>query len=131
MIWANLAVADVERTAAFYSKLGCKPNGPRHITDDLTSFLFGDNSFVIYFFRPEKLRASMNNRVADPKNGSEVIFSLSAQSRDEVDGWAKMAEAAGASIFRQPGEDEAGYYYCIFADPDGRKFNVLCVDEGM
>src|ERR1043166_1944747 len=107
MIWANLAIADVERTAAFYSKPGFKPNGPRHITDDLTSFLFGDNGFVIHFFRQEKLRAAMNAGVAAPKTGSEVIVSLSAGTRDEVDDWATMPEAAVVGIFRQPGEDEA------------------------
>jgi len=130
MIWANLAVEDLQRTDAFYTKLGFKPNGPKHINGDLVSFLFAENGFVIHFFRKEKLQAAMNDRLADLQRGSEIIFSLSAQSRDEVDKCLKAATEAGGRSFREPAEDESGFYYGVFADPDGHKFNVLCV-EGM
>lgn len=130
MIWANLAVDDLKRTAEFYSKLGFRPNGPKHFTEDLVSFLFGENDFVIHFFRKEKLQQSMSDRLADPGNGSEIMFSMSAKSRQEVDEWTELAVTAGARIFREPGEDENGFYYSVFADPDGHKFNLLSV-EGM
>lgn len=52
-IWANLAIADVNRTAAFYSALGCTPNGKP--TAEIASFLFAANKLVIHFFLREKL----------------------------------------------------------------------------
>lgn len=129
-IWANLTVKDIKRTAEFYTSLGIKPNMPNN-SQELTSFLFGDDDFVIHFFIEEKMQASMNSKVADLKNGSEVMFSLSAESKEEVDDWAKKAKEAGGTIFREACKDKDGYYYCGFADPDGHKFNVLLVEKGM
>jgi len=49
MIWANLAVADLERTQKFYTELGFKPNNP-HSSNELVSFFAGENEFIIHFF---------------------------------------------------------------------------------
>ncbi len=130
-IWANVAVKDVNRTDEFYTTLGIKPNKPPHITAELTSFVFGEDDFVIHFFKEEKLQASMNGKIADLNNGNEVIFSLSAQSEDDVTKWAKKAKEAGGTIIKEAARQEDGYYYCVFADPDGHKFNVLLIEKGM
>ena len=45
MIWANLAVNDLDRTTRFYSELGFKPNR-LHISKELTSFFVGESDFV-------------------------------------------------------------------------------------
>ena len=49
-IWSNLAVSDLERTTKFYNQLGFKPNGKHSVTKELTSFLVGDDNFVMHFF---------------------------------------------------------------------------------
>ena len=78
MIWANLPVSDVQRTEAFYTALGIRPNtGPA--SPELTSFLFGKNDFPIHFFRRDKLEASMNDKAIPSGSGSEVVFSLWAE----------------------------------------------------
>lgn len=128
-IWANLAVKDVARTAEFYRAMGFTPNG--NPTAELASFLFGKDGFIIHFFKQEKLEAAMNRKAADLSNGTEVMFSISAQSEQEVREWVDRATAAGGGIFRQPSKDENGYFYCGFADPDGHQFNVLLVTKGM
>ena len=71
----------------------------------------------------------MNDKIADLKNGSEVIFSLSSESEEEVNDWATKAKEAGGTIFKKAGRHEDGYYYCVFADPDGHKFNVLLMEK--
>ncbi len=48
MIWSNLAVSDLERTTKFYTELGFKPNGANK---ELTSFIVGENDFVMHFFK--------------------------------------------------------------------------------
>ena len=130
-IWANLAVKDVQRTADFYTSLGIKPNKPPHITPDLASFLFGENDFVIHFFKEEKLQPLMNGSSAGLKNNSEVMFSLSAESEEEIIEWTKKVKEAGGTILKEAARQEDGYYYCVFADPDGHKFNVLLMEKGM
>ena len=120
-IWANLGVEDLQRTTKFYSELGFKPNGTN---TELTSFMFGEDDFIIHFFIKERFKWAVNNEVADLKLGSEIIFSLSAESVDEVHQWLLAVKNAGGRIFAEPQSFEKGYFFG-FADPDGHKFNVL------
>lgn len=122
-IWANVAVSDVQRTTAFYTELGFQPNGTP--TKEITSFLVGDDKFVMHFFIKDALRVGLKGELADLTKGNEVIFTLSADSKEEVDEWAKEVEKAGGSLVSQPEEFGDGYYGFVFADPDGHRFNVF------
>lgn len=122
MIWSNLAVSDLERTTKFYTELGFKPNGK---SNELTSFLIGKNDFVIHFFLKDILKTSIKGEITDSQISNEVIFTLSAESKDQVDNWAKEIESAGGKIISEPEEFGKEYYGFVFADPDGHKFNVF------
>lgn len=121
-IWANLGVSNLERTTRFYTQLGFKPNGN---SDELTSFKVGKNDFVIHFFLKDVLRTNVNTEIADLKNGKEIIFTLSAESREETDRWAVEVVKAGGTIVSEPEEFGKGYYGFVFSDPDGHTFNVF------
>lgn len=121
-IWANFSVRDLERTTAFYTQLGFKHNGA---SDQLTSFFFGEEDFIIHFFLKEVLEPAMKGPISDIKLGNEIIFTLSADSREEVDSWEKEIQQAGGTIVSRPEEFGPGYYGFAFADPDGHKFNVF------
>ncbi len=122
MIWANLAVDDLERTQQFYSELGFRINGS---SKELTSVFFGDSSFVINFFVKDVLREAMKGELADTNVGSEVIFTLSAESKDDVDRWAEEVARVGGRVVSRPEEFGKGYYGFVFSDPDGHRFNVF------
>lgn len=122
-IWSNLAVSDVQRTTAFYTELGFQPNGTP--TKEITSFLVGEDKFVIHFFMKDALRVGLKGELADLTKGNEIIFTLSADSKEEVDEWAKEVEKAGGNLVSQPEEFGDGYYGFVFADPDGHRFNVF------
>ncbi|WP_300599850.1 VOC family protein [Niabella sp.] len=126
MIWANLAVNDLDRTTKFYTQLGFKPNGAPN--NELTSFLVGAHSFVIHFFLKEVLRPAIKGEIADAQTANEIIFTLSAKSRDQVDNWAKEVETAGGKIVSPPEIFGNDYYGFVFADPDGHKFNVFYME---
>ncbi|WP_410221482.1 VOC family protein [Pedobacter sp.] len=123
MVWANLAVRNLERTTKFYTELGfklnCSPN------DQLTSFKFGANGFVIHFFLKEVIESNMKMEMADAELGAEVLFSLSAKNKEEVDQWAASVNKAGGRLLSQPESFGEGYYGFMFADPDGHRYNVF------
>ncbi|PWV51746.1 VOC family protein [Chitinophaga sp. S165] len=121
-IWANFSVQDLERTTKFYQQLGFKHNGA---SEQLTSFFFGDDDFIIHFFLRDVLLDGMKGEIIDTKAGNEIIFTLSASSRQEVDSWEKEIREAGGTIVSKPEEFGKGYYGFVFADPDGHKFNVF------
>lgn len=125
-IWANLAVSNLDRTTEFYTAIGCKPNGA---SAELTSFIIGENGFVINFFLEEQLQTAMKGELADLQSGNEIIFTLGAASRSEVDNWALDVTNAGGKIISPPEEFGKGYYGFIFTDPDGHKFNVFFMED--
>lgn len=123
LIWANFVSSDLDKTKAFYTALGFNRNGDYEDADS-ACFVFGDNQFIINFFTQERLSKPVNGGLSRPNDANEVIFSLSADSREEVDKWAELVMQAGGSIFSEPQEYQQGYTFG-FADPDGHKFNFL------
>ncbi|WP_343632751.1 VOC family protein [Fluviicola sp.] len=124
LIWGNYVSADLKKTAAFYTALGFKRNDNQQ-NDEFVSFIFGETShFIINFFTEERLSKPVNGGLSIPVSSNEVIFSLSAESREEVDQWAEKVMQAGGTIFSEPQPYEQGYTFG-FADPDGHKFNFL------
>jgi predicted lactoylglutathione lyase len=121
-IWSNLAVSDLERTTKFYTELGFKPNGS---SPELTSFMVGNDDFVMHFFLKDILKTGIKGEISDAQQANEVIYTLSAERKDEVDNWAKEVESAGGKLVSQPEEFGKGYYGFVFADPDGHRFNVF------
>ena len=126
-IWSNLAVNDLERTTKFYTEIGFKPNGPNS-SKELTSFLIGKDDFVMHFFLKDILQTNIKAEIADSQKVNEIIFTLSAESKDQVDNWEKEVEKAGGKIISRPEEFGKGYYGFIFADPDGHRFNVFYME---
>ena len=125
-IWANFSVKDIGRTREFYEQLGCtfydSGNNPK-----LAGFNFGENEFVILFFE----EGSQIDEYLPPqsKNSGEIMFTLSADTEEEVKKWAQKVKAAGGNIFHDVKRDKTGYYGFAFADPDGHKFNMLLMEE--
>lgn len=122
MIWANLAVNDLDRTTKFYTELGFRSNGR---SEELTSFLIGENDFVIHFFLKDVLQKNINAEISDARRVTEVIFTLSAETKTQVDSWATEVEKAGGNLVTRPEAFGKGYYGFVFADPDGHRFNVF------
>lgn len=121
-IWANLTVADLDRTTKFYTALGFKSNGA---SKELTSFLVGEDNFIIHFFLKDVLKSNIEGEVANLKYGNEIVFTLSADSREEVNNWETEVKNAGGTIITPAAEFGKGYYGFVFTDPDGHKFNVF------
>jgi uncharacterized protein len=79
----------------------------------------------MHFFLKDILKTGMKGEITDSENSNEVIFTLSAESKAQVDDWAKEVKKAGGKIISEPEEFGEGYYGFVFADPDGHKFNVF------
>ncbi|XCF04794.1 VOC family protein [Tamlana crocina] len=128
-VWANLGVENLERTKTFYESLGFRLNGSP--SEDLVSFFFGVDNFVIHFFKREKLESSLEGKTADLSNGNEVMFSLAVETKKAYDQCVTDIKNAGGRILfdsnvdRKEFYDKNGFVVCVFSDPDGHKFNLL------
>ncbi|WP_199748419.1 MULTISPECIES: VOC family protein [unclassified Pedobacter] len=98
-------------------------------SEDLTSFLVGESNFVIHFFLKDVLESNIHGDIVDLKHGNEVVFTLSAGSKAEVNEWAEEIDKAGEKLVSKPDKFGEGYYGFVFCDPDGHKFNFFYMDE--
>lgn len=121
-IWANFGVKDLERTTQFYTYLGFKSNGK---SDELTSFFFGENNFIIHFFKKEILSKNLGLEISDSEKSNEIIFTISAKTKEEVNLWAEKVKNSEGKLISNPEKFGDHYYGFIFADPDGHKFNIF------
>ncbi len=126
-IWANLSVKDVEKTHKFYKDLGFETNGEFPNEYELASFKVGEDNFIVHFFSHKSFKPSLGGEIADLKQGIEIMLTLSADSKKEVDDWAKTVKKAGGTIFSKPDQvqGQEHWYGCGFADPDGHKWNIF------
>jgi uncharacterized protein len=127
-LWLNLPVREPKRAKAFYTQLGFRLNEQYASQDGSFSMIVGDNQVVLMLFPESTFRGFAGNTVADLRQGTEVLFSLGANSREEVDELALKAERAGGTVFSKPGENGGWMYGCGFADPDGHRWNMLYMD---
>jgi uncharacterized protein len=127
-IWLNLPVKDLAKSVHFFTQIGFSPNpGPGNSASS-ASFLVGDKKVVLMLFAQDMFTGFTQNPLADTSKGSEVLFSLGATTREEVENYSKNAASAGGSVFAEPGESNGFMYGCGFCDPDGHRWNALFMD---
>jgi hypothetical protein len=125
-MWINLPVKDVAKSRAFFAALGFTFNDKHGI--DPTCMLIGTKKVVVMLFSEEMFKGFTRIGLSDTRQSSEVLFSIDAESREEVDELAHKAKEAGGNVFAQPGESQGWLYGCGFADLDGHRWNVLYMD---
>ncbi len=118
----NLPVADLTRAKTFFIALGFSCNEP--YSSDAAALLELNATVSVMLSTHAKFREYTPKAVCDTSKAVEVLFSLSCESRAEVDALVARALAAGGSTYDQP-EDFGFMYTHSFVDPDGHGWGVL------
>ncbi|GIP37852.1 extradiol dioxygenase [Paenibacillus sp. J31TS4] len=124
-IFVNLPVKDLDRSVAFFSKLGFSFN-PHFTDENATCMVIHDNIFVMLLVE-SFFQTFTKKPIADASRGTEVIVALSTASREQVDELADKALAAGGSVSNDP-VDHGFMYTRSFQDPDGHLWEVFHMD---
>ena len=126
--WINLPVKDINKSKEFFTKLGFLLNPGPGNSDASASFVIGNKKVVMMLFTESTFKNFTSNEIADAKKATEVLFSIDAESREEVDEMANKAVKAGGTIFGEPKDSQGWMYGCGFVDLDGHRWNVLYMD---
>jgi uncharacterized protein len=126
-IWINLPVNNVAKARDFYVSLGFTFN-ETHSNNSMAAMQVSDKNISLMLFDANTFSHINQIAVTDTKSSAEVLFSLDAASKEEVDNWAKKAAAAGGSVFAPPAVIQGWMYGCAFTDLDGHRWNVLHMD---
>lgn len=121
----NLAVEDLDRSVAFFTKLGFGFD-PQMTDETATAMILNDETYVMLLSR-DFFSTFTTKELADPRSHTEVIVALSAGSREEVDSLVADALAAGGQPSNEP-MDQGFMYGSSFQDPDGHLWEVVWMD---
>lgn len=124
-LYVTLPVKDLDRSVDFFEALGfsfnpdfTSENGAALVINDRTSVMLVGESF---FSTLSKVP------ITDPRKATEALFSLSLDSREQVDALVRKAIAVGATEGHAP-EDLGFMYSWAFVDLDGHQWGVFHMD---
>lgn len=125
-IFVNLPVKDLNRSIAFFTKLGYTFN-PNFTDENATCMIIEDPIFVMLVTEPF-FRNFTKEEISDATKYTESIVALSVESREKVDELVKIAVATGATA-PNPKQDHGWMYGHGFKDLDGHLWEVFYADE--
>ena len=123
-IFVNLPVKDLEKSKAFFAKMGLTFNP--QFSDDTAACMVISEDIYSMLLTHDKFRQFTDREIAGPKV-LEVMTALSADSRDEVNRLVDAALSAGANE-KRPAQDYGFMFMRSFEDLDGHVWEFVWMD---
>ena len=121
-LYINLPTKNVGKTRKFFSSLGfdfdekfCSDNSLRMIIDEKT---------CVMFLNEERFKDFSGKEMEDVRRTAEVVFVLSVNSKEEVDGLIEKAINLGGREINKS-KDYGAMYGRNFEDLDGHIWSVF------
>ena len=124
-MFVNLPVKDLQKSIAFFTRLGFKFN-PQFTNENATCMIVSDDNFVMLLTR-EKFKDFTPKEICDATKSTEVLVALSLESREKVDAMVRAAVAAGGTTYAEP-KDYGFMYQHGFQDLDGHMWEPFYMD---
>ena len=125
LIFLNLPVSDLPRAMAFYEAIGATNN--LQFTDETAACMVFSETIHVMLLTHEKFMQFSPRPIA-PRDVTEVLICVSADSRENVDEVIDKAGAAGGVTDPGPKQDYGFMYGRSFQDPDGHHWEVMWMD---
>lgn len=124
-IFVNLPVKDLNKSVAFFTKLGFSFNA-QFTNENATCMVISEHIFIMLLVEPF-FKNFTKKEIADASKTTESIICLSAGNREEVDNMVNLALAAGGKA--PNAKQEQPYMYGHgFEDIDGHLWEVVWMD---
>ncbi len=124
-VFINLAVQDLKKSMAFFSKLGFEFD-PRFTDEKAACMIISEEAFVMLLREPF-FKSFIKNEICDTRTHTEGLFALSCNSRAEVEEIVKKAIEAGGS-HAMDAQDHGFMYSWSFYDLDRHHWEVMWMD---
>ena len=126
LMFVNLPVRDLARSMAFYQAIGATKD--ERFCDDTAACMALSDTIHVMLATHDKFRQFTPKPIADARRVSEVLLSVSADSRAVVDEVVDKARAAGGTPDPGPLQDHGYVYVRSFEDPDGHIWEAAWID---
>ncbi|KAF2337437.1 VOC family protein [Flavobacterium ginsenosidimutans] len=125
-IFLNLAVKDLNHAVSFFNELGFSTD-PKFTNDKGACIVISEDIYVMILVK-EFYQTFTEKQICDSTTTSEVLISLSMESRKKVDEIIEKAVKAGGTDY-QEAKDYGWMYQRTFLDLDGHHWEVFFMDE--
>lgn len=127
-LWMNLPVKDLKKSREFFTNIGFSFDERYSNNEEGACLVIGEKNVMVMLFMESAFKNFTVNKIPDSKQGTEVLFSFDAESREEVDEMAKKVVKAGGTIYAEAEDSDSWMYGFGFADLDGHRWNMLYMD---
>lgn len=124
-IFVNLPVEDLEKSKAFFAKLGYRFNP--QFTDETAACMVITDDIYAMLLTKAKFQEFTKKAIADATQTTEVLTCLSVDVKSKVDEMLDAALEAGATEARDP-MDYGFMYGRSFNDLDGHIWEIIWMD---
>ena len=125
-IFLNLPVKELNKSMEFFTQLGFTFN-PKFTDDKAACMIIGDKIFSM-LITEEFYKTFTNKTICDARKNSEVLISISVESREKVDEMIANVVKAGGSEYMET-KDYGWMYHRCFLDLDQHHWEVFFMDE--
>lgn len=122
----NLPVKDLEKSMAFFERLGFSFN-PDFTNGDAACMVINEHTYAMLLTEGH-FQNFTSKSIADSSKNTEVIVALTLDSKEHVDEVFNKAQEAGATPASEPMEYEF-MYQRSFEDPDSHIWELFYMDE--
>lgn len=126
-IYVNLAVNDLEKSKAFFTKLGFEFN-MQFTNEHGACLILGENIFSMLLAKPFFKTFIPDREMTDPRKNVEALTCISLLKRSDVDELVKRAVSAGGRAYHGP-QDHGFMYGQAFEDLDGHLWEVMSYEQ--
>ena len=123
-IFLNLPIKNLKRSVDFFGGLGFTFNA-QFTRDQNTCMIIGENMYAM-LCEEARFQQFLDKPIADPAT-TEVLISLSCESKEAVKTLAEKAFALGGKQVNQP-EDHGFMYSWGFEDLDGHVWDLFWME---
>ena len=124
-IFVNLPVEDLEKSKAFFAKLGYRFNP--QFTDETAACMVITDDIYAMLLTKAKFKEFTKKAIADATQTTEVLTCLSVDSKAKVEEMLDAALEAGATETRDP-MDYGFMYGRSFNDLDGHIWEIIWME---
>jgi predicted lactoylglutathione lyase len=124
-VFINLPVKDLERSKAFFAKLGYTFN--EKFTDSSAACMVISEHIYSMLLSEARFKDFTPKTIVDATKSTEVLVALAVESKAKVDELADTALKAGATKTLEP-QDHGFMYERSFNDLDGHIWEIFWMD---
>lgn len=124
-IFVNMPVKDLQKSIEFFTKVGFTFN-PQFTNDKGACMIIDEGHIYAMLITEEFYKTFITKDIADSSQTSEMIVSVTCESREQVD--QMLASAVSAGAITQKSQDHGWMYQKGFLDLDGHHWEIFFMD---